>query len=973
MALSLVVGPAHAGKVALLLERYLAALDRDPWLVVPNRTDVQRVERDLLHRKPALLGGRIGTFDDLFASVAVGAGTARPVASDIQRSVAVRRAIAASSPERLRTSSRSNGFALSLLGALDEIGSALLEASQLDGDVAVLSQAYQEQLEQFGLEDRGALRRRAVERLEGELEAWRGEPVFAYGFEDLTAAEWRLLQALAGRTDVVVSVPYEPGRVAFASLERTVGDLAGLAQGSIEELPPGSAAVTTPALAHVERALFTDEEASGPALDGSLRFLEAAGSRGTVELVAAEIAALLRSGTPPEEVAVVCESVEHWRVLLDAAFPALSIPYAVERPARLGETSLGRALLALLRYAWSEGTRGDLFAFLRSPFSGLERRSVDFVEGRLRGRAVTEPARVEEEYARLLGEPLPLFDALRAEADPVVAARRLATAMTRNAWGIESPPVTDEARGDLRGHEAALRTLAELDALAGTDRPTLAREDVIMALESTPVRPVGAGDRGRVAVIDYERARTRSFDAVFLLGLEEGSFPRRDRPSPFLDDEFRRWAGGRLERPDSVARDRYLFYTACTRARRRLALVRQAANDEGVPLDPSPFWADVRVLFASDDVARATHRRPLSSLTWPLEAAPNERERMRALARLAVEDVAASTALAAANGWSRRLDRALTAFERKTRLRSPAVLSWMSERTMFSATELERFADCSSAWLVERVIDPKTIDAEPDALLRGSVAHTTLNRFYAALPRELDSERVTPENLEPALGLLRRCLDEALQSGARLELTGLQRAELRHTLLSDLEGFVRDEAESEVRFVPRKLEVSFGSDRAAPELQRGLALGDGLHLSGKIDRIDLDPWSARGIVQDYKSGAGAHSARSIDRERRLQIPLYSLVLRDLVGVEPLGGIYRALSGKRVTRGMLRESAREDLPGFAKDDYLGEDEFWAQTETARERAAEYAQRIRAGDVRHDPKGDGCPSWCDLWPICRVSRA
>jgi ATP-dependent helicase/DNAse subunit B len=292
---------------------------------------------------------------------------------------------------------------------------------------------------------------------------------------------------------------------------------------------------------------------------------------------------------------------------------------------------------------------------------------------------------------------------------------------------------------------------------------------------------------------------------------------------------------------------------------------------------------------------------------------------------------------------------------------------------MFSATELERFADCSSAWLVERVLDPKRIDAEPDPLLRGQVVHTTLNRFYAALPRELDAERVTPENLDAALGLMRRCLDDALASGVRLDLTELQEAELRHTLLADLEGFMRDEAVSGVEFVPRRLEVAFGSDRAAPELQRGLQLGDDTWLSGKIDRIDIDPYSARGIVQDYKSGKGAHSARDIDRELRLQIPLYVLALRDLVGVEPLGGVYRALAGRRLTRGMLRESAREDLPGFAKDDYLDEDTFWAQIETARERAATNAQRIRAGDVQHDPKGDGCPSWCDLWPMCRVERA
>ena len=70
MGLSLVVGPAHAGKVAHLLERYLATLERDPWLIVPNRADVERVERDLLRRRGALLGGNIGTFDDLFDLIA---------------------------------------------------------------------------------------------------------------------------------------------------------------------------------------------------------------------------------------------------------------------------------------------------------------------------------------------------------------------------------------------------------------------------------------------------------------------------------------------------------------------------------------------------------------------------------------------------------------------------------------------------------------------------------------------------------------------------------------------------------------------------------------------------------------------------------------------------------------------------------------------------------------------------------------
>ena len=45
MPLSLIAGPANAGKVELLLDRYLAALEREPVLIVPNRSDVYRVER----------------------------------------------------------------------------------------------------------------------------------------------------------------------------------------------------------------------------------------------------------------------------------------------------------------------------------------------------------------------------------------------------------------------------------------------------------------------------------------------------------------------------------------------------------------------------------------------------------------------------------------------------------------------------------------------------------------------------------------------------------------------------------------------------------------------------------------------------------------------------------------------------------------------------------------------------------------
>ncbi len=167
MALTLLAGPANAGKVALLLDRYLADLPREPTLIVPNRSDVERVERDLLGRAGALLGGSIGTFDDVFERIAGGSGARRPVIGEAQRSLLLRRAVAASPLEELGRSARFAGFADALGTTVAELEAGLLDPDDLDGDLAELYRRYREELDRLGLWDRDLQRRCAAERVAG--------------------------------------------------------------------------------------------------------------------------------------------------------------------------------------------------------------------------------------------------------------------------------------------------------------------------------------------------------------------------------------------------------------------------------------------------------------------------------------------------------------------------------------------------------------------------------------------------------------------------------------------------------------------------------------------------------------------------------------------------------------------------------------------------------------------------------------
>src|SRR5207249_6721459 len=321
----------------------------------------------------ALLGGWIGTFDDLFRQIARGGRESRRVAGDAQRALIVRRALSGRSLNGLGRSARFGGFADALVSTLGELESGLLDPNDLDGELASLYAAYRAELDRLDLWDQDLLRRRAAERVANELDAWSGEPVFAYGFEDLTGAEWALLQALAGRSEVTVSMPYEPGRAAFASPSRTMEDLAGIADGRIEELQPALNQVVEPALAHLERRLFAETGPPAPPIEGAIRFFESAGKRGALELVGEELLALIRSGVAPEQIGIVCPSLDRWQAPLETALGTLGVPYALESYVRLDKTAYGKALLSLLRFAWLGGTRADLYAFLRSPYSASTR------------------------------------------------------------------------------------------------------------------------------------------------------------------------------------------------------------------------------------------------------------------------------------------------------------------------------------------------------------------------------------------------------------------------------------------------------------------------------------------------------------------------------------------------------------------------------------------------------------------------
>jgi ATP-dependent helicase/DNAse subunit B len=183
---------------------------------------------------------------------------------------------------------------------------------------------------------------------------------------------------------------------------------------------------------------------------------------------------------------------------------------------------------------------------------------------------------------------------------------------------------------------------------------------------------------------------------------------------------------------------------------------------------------------------------------------------------------------------------------------------------------------------------------------------------------------------------------------------------------------IQQAARNAAPLVPTEFEVAFGGRGAQPGRKEGLNVGPA-HVSGKIDRIDADPaFTARAMVVDYKTSTISTGAQ-IMRDGKLQIPLYLLALREVLGREPVGGLLVSIRKGHV-RGIVDVDELDVLPAnISREDRLSHDEFEAALEAARSEAAARVLRIRDGDVRHDPQTQMlCERFCDYRGICRVER-
>ncbi len=919
-------------------------------------------------------------------------------------------------------------------------GDLFEEGTQGVENLLLLFQTFLAGCETWNLRDYADLDVMALDQAPASSYLKRFHRVFYYGFYDLTQVQLDLFQSVARHYPATLFFPLvhdQPKHPAWTFAERFYERYVhGLVDGEsqIRNLVAPERIASHPSLLPLF-AGAADPARKSQLDDFPITVFSCSSGREEIEIAAKEILRLVSEEKFAfDEIGVVGRTLEPYLPWIKDIFSHHGIPMAASAEEPLVQHPLAKAVLLLINLPLKGYLRSHVVDLLDSVFINGRPSARDAVAPRPDlwdlatrrlgiGKGIDEWRRLEMYLARDVvlaenteedGEPknikVPaeqiqtlwhLFTELYGDmtALPKEAAWSRHVELWRDLqkkWLRVDPNENSPGAGTAELIGATLDRLSMLDAVG--EKVSLGHflETYQHWLERASV-PVSEPSARGVAVLDAMAARGISFRALFIVGLNEGLFPRTIREDAFLRDRERELLETVLgykvaTKLGGFDEERLLFTLLVGAAKERLYCLHQRNDEGGRPLAPSWYL---------DELGRAVGAESIKKVVAPRGAIEKSvLEPFDRIELLPPEELATRLILTSRDPMpllnlclpspslyrrgsevTRRLETITDVLAEHDGVVGPVLDYWnrVAEEGL-SPTSLEAYARCPFQFFarnllgLERLEQPEQI-AGPGAADEGQIVHSILRLFY----RELIDREFFPHNKSmdaPSTGsgqaaaILEAVTQKVFVDFERNNPVGYPLAwEIQREGIAALleQAVLRDLEELRASgYVPWALECD-AAVRLPESWPKPLS---GLTIRGRMDRIDYQPAENRYRVVDYKlkSAKSRHAAdkdllRSALRGLRLQLPFYLLLGKQPAGASKdagasIGAAFYFLAPQWPEGPLVVES----LPGDAWDGRSGA--------ALKETVAFLAESIRRGLFFIQP-ADYC-RYCEVSEACRKNH-
>ncbi|MFQ5588967.1 MAG: PD-(D/E)XK nuclease family protein [Nitrospiria bacterium] len=776
--------------------------------------------------------------------------------------------------------------------------------------------------------DYGDLALRAAEDVSGSAFLKQFPGIFYYGFYDLTQILIDLFHALTKHHPATLFFPSLKNQPAWAFSERFF-------EHHIEGLVTDSAQIidlcASTALEKQPRYfdLFDEDAQTSPDDTGTtLRITNAFDHQDEVLFAAKEIVRLISDEDAAfHEIGVVARDMSPYLGTIQICFQKHAIPVSSACEAPLLRHPLAQAALHLSELPSADFPRARIIDFLASPFFKTEffcenttpadrdawdmvSRSAKITQGLHSWRRLEHWAQEEEPPLAEAADRLwRTVSNLHADLNTLPLASSWEDYAARwealliKTLGFHPLDEADEAalEVDSEDHEINKGVLDVLRSLSGLDRVTkqVSRENFIAAFQralSRATLPVTKKNIPGVSVMNVMQARGLSFRFLFLLGLNEGIFPRAIREDPLLQDSHRRVletvlgykAGEKLAGYDE---EKLLLALTAGGAAQTLYASYHRTDGSGRPAAPSPYVNTLKKTFWGSSGSEKTENTLPRSIITRRNHAPFDRDDLSLPDELAVLLNLTSQScdallkhLSFPPEFYRHGQKALMQLEHDGPLTAFDGLMdgrghWADlQKKGISPTGLETYAQCPFRYFAEKLLALKPADTPEDKTETansdiGTLCHDILKRFYETCFTDSGG----PLPAKPfEIGAQLRLIGHTCFAQFETETPPVYALHWEATKTRILE-ILEDVIEIDLAALARS-----GYRPSAFEVKGRQRLEDDWpEFTGRIDRLDFHPEEGKLRVIDYKVTFRKSYKRleknlllSAIRGERLQAPVY---------------------------------------------------------------------------------------------------
>ncbi len=678
--------------------------------------------------------------------------------------------------------------------------------------------------------------------------------------------------------------------------------------------------------------------------------VEAPHCRGEVEALARHILRLCRDRRYRfRDIAVILRDFEPYRELIEAVFNDHGISYFLDQRRSVRHHPLIELLRSVLVVLCTNFKTEPVLRFLKTDFVPIPRAAVDTLENFALAHGIQaqrwydpQPWRFRRPEAanlpfastsdrmlpddlsgeqlntwrRRAVEPLRLMAADLfadpARTDQLLSVRQVTAQLFRLMQNLNVPQIlsqwtqqanTENQLDDACSHQQiysqVISLLDELVEALGDCEITITQfaEIFTTALSQMTLALIPPA-LDQVLVGAVERSRHPHIRAAFLLGVNEGAFPKFSQPDSLFTDRQRQLLSddGFELAPTSAEKllhEQYLAYIALTRPSEFLWISYPVSNEKGSELNPSPIVNTLRTVVDNLPVVRLLDRHDpdLTAVTNIAQLSQQLACALNASSSSALPDASRQLLRYACSrpDWSETIQSALSGltYANQASLTESVLGDVFSPTLESSVSRLESFAACPFQHYARYILllqERQRLQLAPVDI--GAFFHHALCRIFQRLQKEnLSWQRSSQDQVENIVEHVTQAILKTDEWFSQLmEQSQRNRFLIDHAIrrLKQFCQLLRQSAQVS-RFQQQEAELAFQTGASLPALTLELKRNRRLALRGVIDRIDVAdrPDGALGIaVFDYKTSARKFSFDHFYHGLSLQLISYLLVLQN---------------------------------------------------------------------------------------------